>query len=188
MFLRSFEVALILLVSAAAAWELGRMARVWSRLRGARIVTCTATGYPAAVWINRLHAAVGSLTSRQPSVRIADCSLWAMGGACDHGCVAEAQAPERTVRGIVARWYETKKCVYCSKPIDLQTFGSRAALRTPQATTREWSEVPPEHLLEAVRTDLPVCWSCHMAETFRREHPELVTDRPWPKNPDRRVG
>ena len=24
---------------------------------------------------------------------------------------------------------------------------------------------------------LPVCWDCHIAESFRREHPELVTDR-----------
>jgi hypothetical protein len=24
----------------------------------------------------------------------------------------------------------------------------------------------------------PVCWSCHMSETFRRAHPELVVERP----------
>ena len=23
----------------------------------------------------------------------------------------------------------------------------------------------------------PVCWNCHIAESFRREHPDLVTDR-----------
>ena len=27
-------------------------------------------------------------------------------------------------------------------------------------------------------THLPVCWNCHIAESFRREHPELVVDRP----------
>jgi hypothetical protein len=25
----------------------------------------------------------------------------------------------------------------------------------------------------------PVCWSCHIAESFRRTHPELIVDRPW---------
>jgi hypothetical protein len=25
---------------------------------------------------------------------------------------------------------------------------------------------------------LPVCWNCHIAQTFRRVHPELVVVRP----------
>ncbi len=24
---------------------------------------------------------------------------------------------------------------------------------------------------------LPLCWDCHVAESFRREHPDLATDR-----------
>jgi hypothetical protein len=27
-------------------------------------------------------------------------------------------------------------------------------------------------------THLPVCWDCHIARRFRREHPALVVDRP----------
>jgi hypothetical protein len=27
-------------------------------------------------------------------------------------------------------------------------------------------------------THVPVCWDCRVAKTFRREHPELLTDRP----------
>jgi hypothetical protein len=33
-------------------------------------------------------------------------------------------------------------------------------------------------LQETFATHQPVCWDCHIAQTFRREHAELVTDRP----------
>jgi hypothetical protein len=26
---------------------------------------------------------------------------------------------------------------------------------------------------------MPVCWGCYVAQSFRREHPELVVYRPW---------
>jgi hypothetical protein len=188
MLLRAVEIGFILLACAAAAWQVTRGIRVWRRLRGDRLVTCTATGYPAAVRINVLRAAVATRLSRSPKVRIAQCSLWAAGGPCDQGCVHEALAPESTVQSLVARWNEKKKCVYCAKPIALQAFGHRAALRSPQGTTREWSDVPADRLLDSLRTDSPVCWNCHVAETLRRTRPDLVTDRPWPKNPERRAG
>ena len=35
-----------------------------------------------------------------------------------------------------------------------------------------------EQLPEIFATHQPVCWNCHIAESFRRLHPELVTDRP----------
>jgi hypothetical protein len=44
--------------------------------------------------------------------------------------------------------------------------------------TVSWDDVPPEKLADVFQTYQPVCWSCHIAETFRRDHPELVTDRP----------
>ena len=37
---------------------------------------------------------------------------------------------------------------------------------------------PLEKLQEVLATHWPVCWNCHVAETFRREHPELVAHRP----------
>jgi hypothetical protein len=33
-------------------------------------------------------------------------------------------------------------------------------------------------LPEVFLTYAPVCWDCHIAETLRREHPELIVDRP----------
>lgn len=174
------------LASAVAAWRLARSVRVWGRLRGDRLVTCTATGSPAVVRFDGPGAAARALVCRQPTIAIADCSLWAGGGPCDRGCTIEALVPESTTGHIVAQWYAGKMCVYCAKPITPRSVGHHAALLGPQGTTREWSEVPADRLLDSLRTDLPVCWDCHVAETFRREHPARVTDRPWPASHGRR--
>jgi hypothetical protein len=34
--------------------------------------------------------------------------------------------------------------------------------------------------METMQTHLPVCWNCHIAQEFRREHSELVVDRSLP--------
>jgi hypothetical protein len=49
-----------------------------------------------------------------------------------------------------------------------------------QRRTYEWPEIPPEQIPGVLATHLPVCWNCHIAETFRRMFPERVVDRPWP--------
>ena len=173
---------------AAAVVQFTRMVCKWRRLTGVRLVTCTATGHPAAVRLDAVRAVLTAPASINPKNLIIDCSLWAAGGPCDQGCITQAFALESTPRNIVARWYDNKKCVYCAKPIRAaESCGHRAALVTPQGTTREWSEVPADRLLDSLRTDSPVCWNCHVAETLRRTRPELVTDRPWPKNPERRA-
>jgi hypothetical protein len=56
-----------------------------------------------------------------------------------------------------------------------------AAFLQPGGRTIEWPQVPPERLRDTIEACPPVCWNCHIAETFRRMHPELVTDRPWPR-------
>jgi hypothetical protein len=30
-----------------------------------------------------------------------------------------------------------------------------------------------------LETHLPVCWDCYIAQSFVREHPDLVVYRPW---------
>jgi len=188
MLLKTVEIVIVILAAASAAWFLTRTIRAWARLRGDRLVTCTATGHPAVVRIDVLDAAFNAGDSGKAKVRITNCSLWAAGGACDQGCISEAVASESAVQSVVAQWYMNRKCVYCGKPTTPQSLGHRAALRGPQGVTREWSDVPPARLLDSLRTDSPVCWNCHVAQTLRRTRPELVTDRPWPKNPARRAG
>jgi hypothetical protein len=70
-------------------------------------------------------------------------------------------------------------CAFCRRPIVQTAFLDHyAALLQPDGTTVEWPAVAPERLRGALSTDPPVCWDCHIAETFRRLYPELVTDRP----------
>jgi hypothetical protein len=173
---------LLLLGCAVAAWQVARSLRVWGRLRGDRLVTCTATGSPAAVRIDARGAAAAALVCRNPQVDIAECSLWATGGLCDRGCTVEALSPQSTTGRIASEWFDKKICVYCAKPIAARSVGHHAALLGPEGTTREWPDVPADRLRDALRTDLPVCWDCHVAETFRREHPDWVTDRQTPAN------
>jgi hypothetical protein len=79
---------------------------------------------------------------------------------------------------MVSKWYEGKNCVFCRKPLGpLHHLDHSPALLGPDFRTIEWKEVRSEKLPEIFSTHQPVCWNCHVSETFRREHPELVTDR-----------
>jgi len=73
--------------------------------------------------------------------------------------------------------------VFCHKQIGpLHHLDHAPALLGPDARTLEWNQFRPEQLPEIFSKHQPVCWNCHVAETFRRTHPELVVDRkPEPK-------
>src|SRR4051812_5565559 len=98
MLFRTVEIVFVVLAGALALWHITRLARDWSRLRGDRLVTCTATGAQAAVRIDVLDAAFNTRNSGNPKVRITNCSLWAAGGVCDQGCISEAAASESAVQ------------------------------------------------------------------------------------------
>jgi hypothetical protein len=34
-------------------------------------------------------------------------------------------------------------------------------------------------VMTVLQTHLPVCWDCYIAQTFRRDHPDMVVYRPW---------
>lgn len=162
----------------AGAW---RALRIWRRYAGMRLVTCPDTGTMAAVEVNARRAAIASLFDEEPVEHLAYCSLWKTRGRCDEACLAQVEAggEDRSVQRIVERYYAGKVCRLCGKPIGEVSFlDHHAALADAQGRTVEWSEIPPEQLPDAMRSRLPVCWSCHVAESFRRLHPELVTDRP----------
>jgi hypothetical protein len=83
------------------------------------------------------------------------------------------------VWNIVAKWYEGKSCVFCRKPIGpLHRFDHAPALLGPDFKTSEWNSVSPEELPKIFSTHQPVCWNCHITESFRCLHSGLVTDRP----------
>ena len=139
---------LLLLGCAVVAWQLARGVRIWGRLGGDRLVTCTATGSPAVVRIDARGAAVGSLICRTPKADIAECSLWATGGSCDLGCTVEALSPESTTGRIASRWFDKKICVYCAKPIAARSVGHHPALLGPTVERANGPMCP-----------LSVCWN-----------------------------
>ena len=160
--------------------------RVWESLKfhGKMLVICPETHEPAAVKINIGRAAAGAVAGRR-HLELSDCSRWPERAGCDQACLDQIESdPENhRVRAIAAHWYAGKKCVYCHKQIETPShFDHSPALIAHDWKTSEWNHVPAENLPEEFSRNLPVCWSCHMTETFLREHPDLAVHRPWKKS------
>jgi hypothetical protein len=173
-------VLLAALVCVWAAWSGTRALRIARQLHGVRVVTCPDTGRPAVVGVDVRHAIASGLGEPVTRLRLRACSRWAERGRCDEPCVCEAAMPASTPRAIVDRLLKGKPCVFCRKPIEHVAFlGHYPALLQADGTTVAWPEVPLGRLQERLGTQPPVCWDCHITETFRRRYPELVTDRPW---------
>jgi hypothetical protein len=89
-----------------------------------------------------------------------------------------ARAPAASASVLVTRWAKGRMCVWCGGALTESRFmGHHIALLEPGGMTREWVDVATDRLPLALATSLPLCWNCHVAATFRRVHPELVTDR-----------
>lgn len=149
------------------------------RFRGKRLITCPETKQPAAVDVDAWHAATTTATLAT-HLRLKDCTRWPERRNCGQECLAQIEGvPEDClVLDILARWYGGKRCIYCLKELGhIDWLQHRPALMAPGGKSVEWRELRPEAIPEALRTHLPVCWNCHIAESFRREFPELVTDR-----------
>ncbi len=154
--------------------------RAYFNFRGKRLITCPETHSPAAVDIAAAEAAVGAFVN-EPTLRLKECSRWPEHRDCGQDCLQQIEANPANclVWNIVDKWYEGKNCVFCHKPIgSLRRLDHAPALLGPDFRTREWKGIRPEELPAMFSTHQPVCWNCHVAESFRRLHPELVTDRP----------
>lgn len=171
--------AAVLAVVALLIGVLSRALETYLKFGGKRIVSCPETHEPAAVRVAAgnasLHATVG-----HPQLELRECSRWPERDSCAQACLRQIEeAPKAClVLTIVNQWYEGKECAYCHKPFgELHWHDHPPALLDAQRKTVEWSDIPAEKLQATMRTHLPVCWNCHVAETFRREHPEMVVDR-----------
>ena len=153
--------------------------RAYFGYRGKRLITCPETHTAAAVDVAAGEAAAGAFLS-EPTLRLKECSRWPERQDCGQACLQQIEAdPENClVWNIVSKWYEGKSCVFCHKQIGpLHHLDHAPALLGPGFRTVEWNQVRPEQLPEIFSSHQPVCWNCHVAETFRRTHPELVVDR-----------
>ena len=177
------EITLLVLAGAGAAfllWRLVVAARFYLKLRGERLVTCPETQKPEAVKVAAAELAVRRFVGL-PELRLEDCSRWPEREGCGQDCLREVEAdPEAcAVWKIVNTWYAGKKCAYCGKAFgEIHWHDHRPALLDPERRTVQWTQVAAEKLPEVFSTHWPVCWNCHVTESFRREHPELVTPRP----------
>jgi hypothetical protein len=154
--------------------------RAWRRYRGERLVICPETAAAAAVSIDTGHAAVTAFVQGQPDLRLACCSRWAERGRCEEPCVhdVDAAGDAGKVAEIVRRWYQSRTCGYCGRKIADAGLGTHApALVGPDGITVAWCDVPPERLPDLFRSSTAVCCNCHLVETFRREHADLVFER-----------
>ena len=147
--------------------------------RGKRLVTCPETHQKEAIDVAARKAAL-TAPFGEPALRLDRCSRWPERQNCGQECLQQVETdPDNClVRKIVSNWYEGKNCVYCHKRFGpLRHLDHAPALLALDGTTAEWTEFRPQQLPDVFATFLPVCWDCHVTQTFRRIHPELVIDR-----------
>ena len=148
--------------------------RSYLRLRGAGALTCPENGRVVGVELDARHAA---FTSR---LRLQNCTRWPEKRDCGQECLSRISAAPQDclLRNILARWYRGKMCAYCGNPFGaIDWIHNKPALMTPEGTTIEWSQVTAERAYEVLLNHKPVCWTCHVTNTFVHTHPELVVDR-----------
>jgi hypothetical protein len=153
--------------------------RMSQRFSGERVIICPETGKQAMVEIDTRHAALSSLIG-ETDLRLENCWRWPMKQDCGQECLLQLDdaPPECLVRSVLEKWYRGKKCTFCGRDFaEIQLLDHKPALLNAEGFTVEWSQIPLSAINEAMATYLPVCWNCHIAQTFRREHPELVVDR-----------
>ena len=155
--------------------------RAYARYRDSRIIKCPATGESAMVEVDAVHAALTSLAGA-PDIRLRSCWRWPINENCGQECLTQLDVapPECLVIGVLRRWYDFRSCHYCGKQFqEIHLTDHKPALRSPDGELIEWRAVPIKDIQEVMDTFSPVCWDCYIAQSFRRDHPEMVVDRPW---------
>ncbi len=150
------------------------------RFGGSRVIICPETQKQAMVEVDTTHAAFTSLI-RQTDLRLESCWRWPMQENCGQECLLQLDiAPASClVRSVLTKWYRGKKCAFCERPFDqIEAIDHKPALLNHEGVTVEWADIPISAVTGAMATYLPVCWNCHIAQSFRRQHPDLVVERP----------
>ena len=172
----------IVLLAVVAGWFLSRVipaVQTYFTYRGKRLITCPESLTKEVVDVAARKAATSAIVG-EPVLRLDQCSRWPERHDCGQECLRQVEAdPENClVWNVVSNWYEGQKCVYCHKRFGrLHHLDHAPALLGPDRETVEWDQVHPERLPELFSTHKPVCWSCHVTQTFRREFPERVVYR-----------
>jgi len=177
----AFLLGAFFLVGLGALYVFGRrLAVAWVRYRGARVVVCPENREIVAVEVDARHAAFSASQGRI-DLRLDSCTRWPEKAGCGQECLGQIEsAPEACLlRNILADWYQGKSCAFCGRAFHgVHWHDRKPGLRAPDGAIRGWDGFRPEQVIDVLATHAPVCWDCRVAESFRLEHPELVTDRP----------
>ncbi len=175
---------LYFLIAAAVAIALFQFLRIalkaYFKWHGKRVVTCPETGKPAGVEVDAKFAAVTTVLN-EPNIALQNCSRWPERENCGQACLQQLQASpdDCLLRNILQGWFDDKSCVYCRKHFaEIRWHDHKPAFRSPDSDFVEWVDLPVERIDEILATHDPVCWNCFIAENFRKQFPDLVTDRP----------
>ena len=155
--------------------------RASQKFGGERVIICPETGKQAMVEVDVRRAAISSLVG-QTDLRLENCWRWPIKQNCGQECLLQLDMDETClVRSVLEKWYRDKACAFCQRPFDqIDLMDHKPALLNPEGVTVEWKQIPVSAVMEAMTNYLPVCWNCHIAQTFRREHLDLVVDRTLP--------
>lgn len=174
-------IALVVIVAAFVIRRLVASAETW-KFHGTMLVTCPENHKSAAVKPSLARAVAGGFLNR-PGLELKACSRWPDLIDCDQTCLFQIeQGPdEHRVWNIATKWFEGKKCAICRKRIAPVSHVDHAPglMTIDDRKTVEWRELPPEQLADAFAKCVPVCWSCHMTETFLRKFPDRALIRPY---------
>ena len=154
--------------------------RARQRFSGQRLIICPETGKEAMVEVDTNHAAITSLLGNT-DLRLEQCWRWPLRQDCGQECLLQLDvAPaECLVSSVLEKWYRDKKCAFCGRSFaEISFVDHKPALLNPEGVTVEWKQIPISAATEAMANYLPVCWNCHVAQSFRRDHPDLVVERP----------
>ncbi len=155
-----------------------RVLFVLFRYQGKRVVTCPENQRPAGVALDVRPLLSTGLVSA-PKLRLSTCSRWPEHADCGRDCLSEiAAGPEAClVRTLLSDWFIDKTCHYCGLSFGPIQWAVQNPALLVKGKSVDVSGIPPEQLPELLAVAKPVCFACHTANTWVREHPELVTDR-----------
>ena len=154
--------------------------RSYRRYRGKGVLTCPETGKPVAVELDARRLAATEMVGDR-DLRLRSCSRWPERSGCGQECLAEVESsPEDClVRARLTAWYRGASCELCGRNIgEISWSEHKPALMSPDRGTMEWQDVRAESLPALLQTYHRICWSCHVAESFRARFPERVIDDP----------
>lgn len=171
---------IVALIGVAIYFGIRFFVRARQQFSGERVIVCPETGKQAMVEVDARRAAITSLLG-QTDLRLENCWRWPLKEDCGQECLLQLDvAPaECLVNSVLEKWYRDKKCAFCEQSFaEIAIADHKPALLNPEGVTVEWRQIPMSAVTEAMATYLPVCWNCHVAQSFRREHPDLVVERP----------